>query len=74
MCIIFNSAVYNERVLCGDMDPDEALLSLGNPWRNPWQMMVYNIVIGSLGIVVSMHVMAIVFVGECALVPVYHFH
>ncbi|KAI0240830.1 Solute carrier family 22 member 7 [Lamellibrachia satsuma] len=45
------------------MDPDEALLSLGNPWRNPWQMMVYNMVIGSLGIVVSMHLMAIVFVG-----------
>ncbi|KAI0241869.1 Organic cation transporter protein [Lamellibrachia satsuma] len=45
------------------MDPDEALLSLGNPWRNPWQMMVYNIVIGLLGIAVSMHVMAIVFVG-----------
>ncbi|KAI0241104.1 Organic cation transporter protein [Lamellibrachia satsuma] len=44
------------------MNPDEALLSLGNPWRNPWQMMVYNMVIGSFGIIVSMHVMAIVFV------------
>ena len=55
------------------MNPDEALLSLGNPWRNPWQMMVYNMVIGTYGIIVSMHVMAIVFVGECPFVPVYHF-
>ncbi|KAI0223124.1 Solute carrier family 22 member 3 [Lamellibrachia satsuma] len=45
------------------MNPDEALLSLGNPWRNPWQMMVYNMVIGLYGIIVSMHMMAIVFVG-----------
>ncbi|KAI0240553.1 Organic cation transporter protein [Lamellibrachia satsuma] len=45
------------------MDPDEALSSLGNPWRNPWQMIMYNLIIVPMGITTSWQMMAIVFVG-----------
>ncbi|KAI0240556.1 hypothetical protein LSAT2_008685 [Lamellibrachia satsuma] len=45
------------------MDPNEALSSLGNPWRNPWQMIMFNLIVVPMGITTSWQMMAIVFVG-----------
>ena len=46
------------------MDPNEALGSLGNPWRKPWQMILYNCLCIMIGFIGCWHMLGIVFIGE----------
>ena len=69
-CLVEAPYVRHIRLRSMVVDPEEALSSLGNPWRNPWQMMMYNLIIAPMGIIVAWQMMAIVFIGERALIPI----